>query len=424
MRKMNQRGGGFTLIELLVVIAIIAILAAILFPVFSKAREKARQTTCTSNQKQLATATMMYVQENEETLPGTDFWSVVDGASGKILICPTAGKKIARAYGYNTFIAGKGLGEIDSPEDIGLTADALGDLANGLITNNDDMEKRHMGGIIASFIDGHVTYSKDFPLLISATTNFNEQIAVGGGTFAWSSDTPESWITALMSPNTDFVGNEGLSISGWSTIAITNAAPTVDIIGAGVTYPGVVLGLFAAPQASLRRTNMYNDIESKGFILSAGMAHSFVDYWAPNTHAFSISFIDKAGAVVAKLSAQNTGGSNNVMTLSSGSNSVEVKSIAPTNGADTQGRTSFLDTSHKYGKAAVDPAMSQLAGKPLSIMVYDGKIYCTAGEQSKIINVGAGDYKKIDQILFTTGLSGSAGNSCLYLFDPKYDFLF
>ena len=60
---------GFTLIELLVVIAIIAILAAILFPVFAQAREKARQTSCLSNLKQAATATLMYVQDYDETFP-------------------------------------------------------------------------------------------------------------------------------------------------------------------------------------------------------------------------------------------------------------------------------------------------------------------------------------------------------------------
>ncbi len=64
-----KRTNGFTLIELLVVIAIIAILAAILFPVFSQAREKARQTACLSNMKQMSTALMMYTQDNDEMTP-------------------------------------------------------------------------------------------------------------------------------------------------------------------------------------------------------------------------------------------------------------------------------------------------------------------------------------------------------------------
>jgi prepilin-type N-terminal cleavage/methylation domain-containing protein/prepilin-type processing-associated H-X9-DG protein len=62
----------FTLIELLVVIAIIAILAAILFPVFASAREKARQTSCASNEKQLGLAVLQYVQDYDEIMPGNN----------------------------------------------------------------------------------------------------------------------------------------------------------------------------------------------------------------------------------------------------------------------------------------------------------------------------------------------------------------
>jgi prepilin-type N-terminal cleavage/methylation domain-containing protein/prepilin-type processing-associated H-X9-DG protein len=70
---------GFTLIELLVVIAIIAILAAILFPVFAQARDQARQTTCLSNMKQLGTGLMMYAQDYDEVLPA---WPFRGGAGG------------------------------------------------------------------------------------------------------------------------------------------------------------------------------------------------------------------------------------------------------------------------------------------------------------------------------------------------------
>jgi prepilin-type N-terminal cleavage/methylation domain-containing protein len=66
---MSHNRKGFTLIELLVVIAIIAILAAILFPVFAQAREKARQASCLSNTKQLGTAQLMYTQDYDETMP-------------------------------------------------------------------------------------------------------------------------------------------------------------------------------------------------------------------------------------------------------------------------------------------------------------------------------------------------------------------
>ncbi len=85
---------GFTLIELLVVIAIIAILAAILFPVFARAREKARQTSCLSNVKQLALGTMMYVQDYDEVYP---YWNRYADAN----VMPDAPPKAVLPYVKN-----------------------------------------------------------------------------------------------------------------------------------------------------------------------------------------------------------------------------------------------------------------------------------------------------------------------------------
>jgi prepilin-type N-terminal cleavage/methylation domain-containing protein/prepilin-type processing-associated H-X9-DG protein len=87
----QARTPGFTLIELLVVIAIIAILAAILFPVFAKAREKARQTACTNNIRQIGLAMAIYAQDNDQTLPPAKGWtSEVPGLPKKIFDCPSA----------------------------------------------------------------------------------------------------------------------------------------------------------------------------------------------------------------------------------------------------------------------------------------------------------------------------------------------
>src|SRR5687767_15865680 len=70
MKKLTSDSkSGFTLIELLVVIAIIAILAAILFPVFARARENARRASCQSNEKQIALGFKQYIQDNGEKYP-------------------------------------------------------------------------------------------------------------------------------------------------------------------------------------------------------------------------------------------------------------------------------------------------------------------------------------------------------------------
>ncbi len=122
---------GFTLIELLVVIAIIAILAAILFPVFAKAREKARQNSCLNNQRQIGIAIQMYVQDNEETfMPNTNksAWSMLLAPYNEpqIYDCPTKtgkGKNTAPEYGFNGHLFGIALGDIQKPTEMLITAD-------------------------------------------------------------------------------------------------------------------------------------------------------------------------------------------------------------------------------------------------------------------------------------------------------------
>jgi prepilin-type N-terminal cleavage/methylation domain-containing protein/prepilin-type processing-associated H-X9-DG protein len=117
MMQRTRTRNGFTLIELLVVIAIIAILAAILFPVFAQAREKARTAMCQSHEKELMLAVNMYAQDYDETLPFYQFltYAYFPNLGGgtiinlyqpyvknnAILLCPTL-----QAYAYNEHLTG------------------------------------------------------------------------------------------------------------------------------------------------------------------------------------------------------------------------------------------------------------------------------------------------------------------------------
>lgn len=117
------RKTGFTLIELLVVIAIISILAAILFPVFARARENARRTSCLSNQKQLGLGMIQYAQDFDEKYPtinnlnngaqGHYSWDIVIFPyvkSNQVYQCPSVSDKNTRAYSMNWWVSGNATG--------------------------------------------------------------------------------------------------------------------------------------------------------------------------------------------------------------------------------------------------------------------------------------------------------------------------
>jgi prepilin-type N-terminal cleavage/methylation domain-containing protein/prepilin-type processing-associated H-X9-DG protein len=151
---------GFTLIELLVVIAIIAVLAAILFPVFARAREKARGTTCSSNQRQIAVSIQMYCQDHEETLPSTgSIWQNINADAG-ILACPTLGKTPPNGYVYDGNLNGMAIGKLADPTTVFFTADGFTSTTPGVSPNveaaSSQFDYRHSKKLIASFADGHV----------------------------------------------------------------------------------------------------------------------------------------------------------------------------------------------------------------------------------------------------------------------------
>ncbi len=177
---------GFTLIELLVVIAIIAILAAILFPVFAKARENARKSTCLSNTKQIAIGCTMYFQDYDEMVlhyryeaPGnTGFlWRDMIAPyikSTALFTCPSA--RTEQGYGWNyrylgfpgaggtSTAAAASLAQITAPSETVMLGEAnyaviFNPWQSPAATLHDLYTKyRHMDGTNLGFVDGHAKW--------------------------------------------------------------------------------------------------------------------------------------------------------------------------------------------------------------------------------------------------------------------------
>lgn len=202
------RKTAFTLIELLVVIAIIAILAAILFPVFARARENARRSSCQSNLKQIALGLTQYTQDYDERFPPTNDATNGAGAnssaswglwmlhvdpyvkSTQIYRCPStalgantsvtytgtsSGNQtfpLSFNYGYNQFLINRNLAAISEPTRLMLVADCSGTVSDvperiynanynvwfGAPTAIDDALSRHLSGSNVAYADGHVKF--------------------------------------------------------------------------------------------------------------------------------------------------------------------------------------------------------------------------------------------------------------------------
>ena len=188
---MFSKTKGFTLIELLVVIAIIAILAAILFPVFARAREKARQTSCLNNVKQIDLGILMYAQDYDERLVIASNWNFLPIGTGsmvwyqavepyvknaQVFNCPSCPDDHSyRSYGWNYQEFGEGhssggfskfpatkLAAVEFPASTIIIGDSSGDWgASGVYLFRRGLTRSarlHNGGGNMAFLDGHVKW--------------------------------------------------------------------------------------------------------------------------------------------------------------------------------------------------------------------------------------------------------------------------
>lgn len=194
-----RRTRGFTLIELVVVLAIIIMLVSLMLPMIERTREKARQTVCLNNQRNIALSITMFTQDNEDTMPDAKtVWSDVQ-VHPEYLLCPTvpvlkkqkkydvdprsamvAGRQ--NDYFYSSFVAGRALTDIKLPHLEPLTVDGAFNVnppdgtTNGWASHvfyvPSHFDPRHNGNYANSYCDGHVEmHSEPPPMWSYALTN-------------------------------------------------------------------------------------------------------------------------------------------------------------------------------------------------------------------------------------------------------------
>jgi|SRR5579871_6250686 len=222
---------GFTLIELLVVIAIIAILAAILFPVFAQARAKARQATCISNSKQLALATMMYVQDYDETYPEAFGWdpalgwetNYFRGIPGTIF-GPQYTDAMNETFSNSTQPYIKNYGVLDCPE----AAKQGGGYAG---VNPNVRASLSYNGLLQSYPEAGIVTPASLPMLTESQGKGYYQNADASDPVLFCNNNAD--LTCVYRPATDATCSGGANggRSGWYT-----PVATMDVHSKGQTY--------------------------------------------------------------------------------------------------------------------------------------------------------------------------------------------
>lgn len=161
-----RRIRGYTLVELLVVIAIIGVLMAILFPVYSTARQKAYETVCISNMRQLTLAILAYASNHNERLPDASTWvsDIMPHVKDQdIFKCRRDGSGEDCSYAMNAALSGRSLSMLNDTGVVLLYETATpGPCPYGGVEDIAD-PPRHNGGNIYGFADSHVKWHKKPP---------------------------------------------------------------------------------------------------------------------------------------------------------------------------------------------------------------------------------------------------------------------